>query len=131
MTQRQILDSDAVRNKIIVDVPTNAEHTLRTHYDVQLFGYHKWRARFINVHHNCICDFTLNQDIVWEAIIEKELETHTLRFDMMNNIFVKKIKFEKLTPELLQDIVDKNFNFFVKLKEKYDEMKILKELNAL
>lgn len=93
----------------------------------ELFGAHKKRMSFIDYNY-LVRDYTKNQDIVWEAAIEKELKTGILDWQVLEKIYSKAYKIEKLSKNNLHEIITTNTIYLAKYAQMYDEIKIINEL---
>ena len=131
MNTAEIIDVVTFRDDVDITYPDSIAYTIKVNYKTTLFGEHQWRGHVIDREFKCVCDYTLNQDILWEALFENEIENGVLSFIELSRLYVKKIEFNKLTPETFKEIIDKNAAYFARLKTKYDEIKILKELRAI
>ena len=131
MNFSQIITDDFVFMNSYIVYPENTMYKTKILYDVPLFGEHEWRPWLIDLELHNLCDFSLNQNIVWNTIIEDELENGTLRFDNLSKLFVKKIAFSKLTTEKLHEIVKKNVAYLTDIRNRYEEIKLIKEIEKM
>lgn len=131
MNFSQIITDDFVFMNSYIVYPESTFYKTKILYDIPLFGEHQWRPWLIDLELHNLCDFSLNQNIVWDSIIEKELENGVLRFDELSRLFVKKIAFSKLTPEKLHEIVKKNIACLTNVKNRYEELKLIKEIEKM
>lgn len=131
MTLEGIEKDDVVKSNIIICHPSSHldqnEYFTIFQYMPELFGAHKKRMSFIDYNY-LVRDYTKNQDIVWEAAIEKELKTGILNWQVLEKIYSKSYKIEKLSKNNLHEIVTTNTIYLAKYAQMYDEIKIINEL---
>lgn len=131
MTLEGIEKDDVVKSNIIIEHPFSyidqQKYYTIFQYIPELFGAHKKRMSFIDYNY-LVRDYTKNQDIVWEAAIEKELKTGILDWQVLEKIYSKAYKIEKLSKNNLHEIITTNTIYLAKYAQMYDEIKIINEL---
>jgi len=128
MTLEEIINDDVVKNNIDVRQSHNPSFLPLLDYTPKLFGEHEVQLSFISGGATCVCDYTVNQDIIWETAFEKTIKTNALSWQTYNSIFSKKIKIENLTKEKLHEIIFKNTVYLSKMAILYENLKIINEL---
>jgi len=131
MTLEDIEQDDVVKSNIIMCRQSShfdqCEYFAIFQYMPELFGAHKKRMSFIDYNY-LVRDYTKNQDIVWEAAIEKELKTGILDWQVLGKIYSKSYKIENLSKNNLHEIITTNTVYLAKYAQMYDEIKIINEL---